>query len=302
MMQIFKHSPEEFSHGASGVWGQILQRSRIRGSGGYDNGVVDSTAVRQTFDDLCDGGSLLTDSDVNAVQFLLLFSGVIEAFLIDNGIDGKSSFSSLPVSDNQLTLATTDGHQGVHGFDSSLHGLSDRYSVKKVDYVTFKYFDDHIHIILITFCIKETEQRHNHHYKLPRNNAWSFRSNTEPQFVVERSLAIDGIAQSIDDTTQQFFAHGNVDDGTGTFDNVTLLNVSVITEYDNTDIVRLQIQRHALQSRAEFHHLVGLDVLQPVYTRDTIPNAEHSTSLFEIGLESGQIFVKHYTIFTNISK
>lgn len=33
---------------------------------------------------------------------------------------------SLPVSNDELTLSTTDGHQTVHGFDASLHGLPHR--------------------------------------------------------------------------------------------------------------------------------------------------------------------------------
>ncbi len=33
---------------------------------------------------------------------------------------------SLPVTDDQLTLASANGHQAVHGLDSSLHGLPHR--------------------------------------------------------------------------------------------------------------------------------------------------------------------------------
>lgn len=33
---------------------------------------------------------------------------------------------SLPVTNDQLSLATANGHQTVHGFDASLHGLPHR--------------------------------------------------------------------------------------------------------------------------------------------------------------------------------
>jgi hypothetical protein len=33
---------------------------------------------------------------------------------------------SLPVTDDQLTLATANGHQAVHGLDTRLHGLLHR--------------------------------------------------------------------------------------------------------------------------------------------------------------------------------
>ena len=37
-----------------------------------------------------------------------------------------SSLPGLPVPNDELTLATANGHQAVHSLDSSLHGLPDR--------------------------------------------------------------------------------------------------------------------------------------------------------------------------------
>jgi hypothetical protein len=61
--------------------------------------------------DVGDGGSLLADSDVDAVKLLGVLSvGVVEGgLLVDDGIDGDGSLSSLSVTDNELSLATTDG-------------------------------------------------------------------------------------------------------------------------------------------------------------------------------------------------
>ena len=58
-----------------------------------------------------DGGSLLTDGDVDAVKLLGIFSvGVVEGgLLVDDGIDGDGSLSSLSVTNDKLSLATTDG-------------------------------------------------------------------------------------------------------------------------------------------------------------------------------------------------
>ena len=57
-----------------------------------------------------DGGSLLADSDVDAVKLLgVLGVGVVEGgLLVDDGIDGDGSLSSLSVTDNELSLATTN--------------------------------------------------------------------------------------------------------------------------------------------------------------------------------------------------
>ena len=58
-----------------------------------------------------DGGSLLADSDVDAVKLLgVLGVGVVEGgLLVDDGIDGDGSLSSLSVTNDELSLATTDG-------------------------------------------------------------------------------------------------------------------------------------------------------------------------------------------------
>lgn len=58
-----------------------------------------------------DGGSLLADSDVDAVKLLGVLSvGVVEGgLLVDDGIDGDGSLSSLSVTNDELSLATTNG-------------------------------------------------------------------------------------------------------------------------------------------------------------------------------------------------
>lgn len=58
-----------------------------------------------------DGGSLLADSDVDAVKLLGVLSvGVVEGgLLVDDGIDGDGSLSSLSVTNDEFSLATTDG-------------------------------------------------------------------------------------------------------------------------------------------------------------------------------------------------
>ena len=58
-----------------------------------------------------DGGSLLADSDVDAVKLLGVLSvGVVEGgLLVDDGIDGDGSLSSLSVTNDQLSLASTNG-------------------------------------------------------------------------------------------------------------------------------------------------------------------------------------------------
>ena len=82
--------------------------------------VLHGVGVGETLDDLSDGGSLLSDGDVDAVELLLLLAGVVETLLVDDGVDGDGGLAGLTISNDQLTLATTDWHERVDGLDASL--------------------------------------------------------------------------------------------------------------------------------------------------------------------------------------
>lgn len=76
------------------------------------------TSVSQPLHDLSDGGPLLSDGDVDAVQLLLLILSLVETLLVDDGVDGQGSLAGLTVTNDQLTLSTTDGYQRVDGLDT----------------------------------------------------------------------------------------------------------------------------------------------------------------------------------------
>jgi hypothetical protein len=67
--------------------------------------------ISKDLNNVRDGGSLLADSDVDAVKLLGILSvGVVEGgLLVDDGIDGDGSLSSLSVTNDKLSLTTTDG-------------------------------------------------------------------------------------------------------------------------------------------------------------------------------------------------
>ena len=66
--------------------------------------------ISEDLNDVRDGGSLLANGNVDAVKLLGVLSvRVVEGgLLVDNGIDGDGSLSSLSVTDNELSLATTN--------------------------------------------------------------------------------------------------------------------------------------------------------------------------------------------------
>jgi len=66
--------------------------------------------ISEDLNDVRDGGSLLANGNVDAVKLLGVLSvRVVEGgLLVDDGIDGDGSLSSLSVTDNELSLATTN--------------------------------------------------------------------------------------------------------------------------------------------------------------------------------------------------
>lgn len=77
---------------------------------------------------ICYSRSLLTNSDIDTIESLgVITVGIIEgSFLIDDGIDGDGSFTSLSISDNELSLSSSNGDETVDTLESSLHGFVDR--------------------------------------------------------------------------------------------------------------------------------------------------------------------------------
>merc|ERR1712020_456842 len=114
---------EVLSHGHTRVGSQVLQGSSVRGGGGHHDGILQSISIVQPLDNLGHGGPLLSHGNVDAVQHLLLVSGLVESLLVDDGVNGDGGLTSLTVSNDQLTLTTANGHQAVHGLDTGLHGL-----------------------------------------------------------------------------------------------------------------------------------------------------------------------------------
>ena len=82
--------------------------------------VLHGVSVGEPLHDLGDGGPLLSDGDVDAEELLLVVSGVVETLLVDDGVDSDGGLAGLTIANDQLTLATADGHQRVDGLDASL--------------------------------------------------------------------------------------------------------------------------------------------------------------------------------------
>ena len=67
--------------------------------------------IAEDLDDVGDGGSLLADSDVDAEESLgVVGVGVVEGgLLVDDGINGDGSLSSLSVTNDEFSLTSSNG-------------------------------------------------------------------------------------------------------------------------------------------------------------------------------------------------
>lgn len=101
---------EVLTDGASGVRSQELEGSGLGGGGSNNDGVSEGIVVLEGLHDVGDGRSLLTDSNVDAVESLgVIRAGIVESsFLVDDGIDGDGSLSSLSVTNDQLSLTSSN--------------------------------------------------------------------------------------------------------------------------------------------------------------------------------------------------
>merc|ERR1719167_98621 len=234
---------EVLSHGHARVGGEVLQGSGVGGGGRDDDGVLHGVGVSEPLHNLGDGGPLLANSNVDTVQLLLGIVSLVEALLVDDGVDGNGGLASLSVTNDQLTLATANGHKGVNSLDASLHRLG---------------------------------------HGLPGDDARGLQADTEPLAGAKGTLAINGVAKGINDPAETLHADWHVDDGTSPLDDIALLDELVVTEDDDTNVVGLQVEGHALQAGAEFHHLLSLDVLQTIDTGNTVSNREDTASLLQV--------------------
>src|SRR5438093_2226240 len=111
---------EIFAHRHASVRGEVLQRGRVAGRSGNDDAIRHGPGLFEYLDYARHRGALLADGDINADDVL--------ALLVDDGVHRDGGLAGLPVTDDQLPLATPDGDHRVDGLDPGLqrlaHGLA----------------------------------------------------------------------------------------------------------------------------------------------------------------------------------
>jgi hypothetical protein len=225
---MFAVVTEPLSHRGTSEGSNVLERSGLGGGSGDNDGVLHGVVLLEGLDKLGNGGSLLTDGDVDAVKLLLLVGTLVPPLLVEHSVEGNGGLSGLTVTDNQLTLTTSDGNHGIDGLEASLDGLVDG---------------------------------------LTGQDTGGLELSTAALGGLEGTLSIDGVTESVYDTSKEGLADGDIDllllvwrsscsqiltyNLSGTLDGLAFLDQTVRTEKHDTDLAGFQVHAHALDTGGE---------------------------------------------------
>ena len=235
---------EVFAHGAAGERRQVLHRGRIGGGGRDDDRVFERAPFLENLHELRNRRALLTDRDVDAVELLALVVAVVERLLVEEGIEEDGGLAGLAVADHELALAAPDRNQGVDGLEARRHRLV---------------------------------------HRLAGDDAGRLDVDAAALLRLDRALAVDRVAEGVDDATEQFLADGHVDDGAGALDRVAFLDLAVGAEDHDADIVGLEVQRHAANAARELDHFARLDVVETVDAGNSVTDGQHLADFGNLG-------------------
>src|SRR5581483_7615209 len=116
------------------------------------------------------------------------------------------------------------------------------------------------------------------------NDARRLDVDTHALVRLDRTLAVDRIAQRVDHAAKQALANGGIDDRAGTLDGLPFLDLAVGAEDHDTDIVSFEIERHATGAVLELDHLAGLNIVQAIDTGDAVADRQHLSNFRNLGL------------------
>ena len=231
---------EVFAHGAAGERREVLQGRRLGRGRCNDDRVLERAVLLENLDELRNGRALLADRDVHAVELRLLVAAGVDRLLIEDRVEDDRGLAGLAVADDQLALSASDRDQRVDRLEARRHRLV---------------------------------------HGLARKDARRLHVDAHLLVELDRALAVDRIAESVDDAAEQPLADRHLDDGARALDGIAFLDVAVVAEDHDADVVGLEIQRHAANATGKLDHFAGLHLVEAVDARDAVADREHLADL-----------------------
>ena len=100
---------------------------------------------------------------------------------------------------------------------------------------------------------------------------------------VDVALAVERIAERIDDPAQQTLAHRDLEQALGALDRVTFDDLLPLAEQHRADVVGFEVQGQAGHVVGELEHLEGHAVLQAVHAADAVGYGQDRADLGQLG-------------------
>src|SRR5215471_4552484 len=198
---------EPLAHCCAGKWHEILVGGRVRSRGRHNDRVGHCPGLFKDRDNPRDGRLLLANRDVDAVEQSVVlvtsqFGGLIQPSLTDNRVDADGGLTGTAITNDQFALAAANRNHRINRHNPGLYWLADG---------------------------------------APANNTWRSFFHRIGLVALDRSLAIDRLAQQVHDAAQQALAHGHLQKLAGGARLAPLFELRVVSKNHHTDFGLVKI-------------------------------------------------------------
>jgi len=278
---------EELTDGAAGVRSEELQGSSLGRGGRNHNGVLEGVVVTEHLHDVRDGGSLLADGNVDAVELLAILGVAVGegSLLVQDGVDGDGSLAGLSVANDQLSLASANGNLCKYFLIKDSSGayllLLYRKSAAVFEILTRESTD--LRPVCMGSCtdflgmmpgaLSSTLWR------------WSERMGPWPSMALPRaSTTLPSMPSPMGTSTMEPVLFTMSPSWISLHRDQVEAHLPVVAEDDNTNVISFQVEGHTLDAGVELDHLTSLDLGKTEDSCDTITDRNNGTELLEVVL------------------
>ena len=101
---------------------------------------------------------------------------------------------------------------------------------------------------------------------------------------VDRALAVDRLAERVDDAAEQRLADRHLGDAAGALDLVAFVDLLRLAEDRGADVVLFEVQHHAVDVVRELEQLAGRGLVEAVDAGDAVAGRQHAAGLAHLDL------------------